>query len=137
MASFVILISKLIHMIKEINEEEVSMKRNLKKSLVAMSLALTLCIGSASTAHAAGICPHPSGVHDFSDCRTTGGHYNSLGYHEYLWGYDHNHAPIYHNDCELRQAIRECMYVCHHCGAEEPGGAHEHPEGVTHSISHQ
>lgn len=111
----------------------------MKTKIIALVMALLVFAGSSMTALAA-VCPNPNspdGYHHFNSCKPANwGRIDDLGYHQYLFGYDHNLKPIFRYDCHLTQGIEYCMYVCNYCGMDEPGGAHEHPQEVRHSISH-
>lgn len=111
----------------------------MKKKIVAFCTAMFVFAGSSMTALAA-VCPHPNapeGVHHFNSCKSVdGGRIEDLGTHTYLYGYDKNNKPIYRDDCRKTQAYKYCIYVCYYCGLENQNGAHEHPQGIRHSISH-
>ena len=109
----------------------------MKKALLSVSIGLVVFISSSITSLAA-VCPNPNapgGVHDFSSHKVVGGTTNDLGYHDYLYGYDQYHNPIYHS-CHMTQRVDYCYYVCYYCGTENPSSAHTHLYPVQHSASH-
>lgn len=126
----------------------------MKRKLIAFCMAMFVFAGSSMTAMAA-VCPHPNaqvcaasngqvcpapgapeGVHHFDDCKYVGmGRTEDRGTHLYLYGYDSNKNPIYHN-CKMTQTYLYCINVCHWCGQEDTNSAHEHAQEIKHSVSH-
>lgn len=109
----------------------------MKKTLLALCMILTIFISSTSTSFAA-VCPNPnapSGAHDFSDHKNKGGIVKDLGNHQYLYGYDEYHTPMYRT-CHITQVVEYCIFVCKYCGLENSGGSHSHEHDPQHSVSH-
>ena len=102
----------------------------MKKIILALCMTLVIFTSSTNISFAAAGC-----VHDFSACKNVGGTVNDLGYHQYLYGYDEYHSPIY-KSCHLTQVVEYCVYVCSHCGLERSGSGHSHIRNTEHSVSH-
>lgn len=108
--------------------------KTMKKTIVALSLIVTVLIGSASTCFAA-VCPSaPDGVHHFNTISVFAGsedHYN----HYYLYGYDENNEPIY-LICGVTITTTAWHYVCQFCGTQKPGDPVHESTVITHSANH-
>lgn len=112
------------------------MDLTMKKTILALCMVLIIFVSSTITSFAT--CPNPNsegGAHDFSGCKNVGGIVKDLGYHQYLYGYDEYHSPIYRS-CHLTQAVEYGVYVCVHCGLENTGSSHTHIHDTKHSAEH-
>ena len=107
----------------------------MKKTIASVCIVIFVFLSSTGIAYAS--CPHPNangGDHLYTGHRVTGGHYEDMGYHEHLLGYDANGNPIIAYHCHVTVQIQHCVSVCYHCGAEMPNSAHEHFEACIHHL---
>ena len=114
------------------------MKKSIKKSILTLCLVITVFVCNVSTCFATGTCPNPNspdGYHHYTGQKIVGGNVTHSS-HEAMIGYDQYHNPVYVT-CYMTQVTDYFVYVCYHCGEENPegtGGQIVHP--TQHSISH-
>lgn len=110
----------------------------MRKTILVVSIALTMFMCNSVSASAAICSNSPDGVHHFNDhWRQYGaGHSVYGGTHEYLYGYDAQDKPIYKNDCELWHGYQYCKMRCSYCYTEQEGMQHEHYTSTSHSVNH-
>lgn len=110
----------------------------MMKKKVITGLAVFLLLSNAFISQAVVCSKSPDGVHHFNVHRSANAGYSvDRGTHEYLYGYDQDNKPIYHNDCAISDSYQYCDYICKYCNAANPDqGSHSHFIMTWHSKSH-
>lgn len=108
----------------------------MKKTILAVCIALSIFMCSSVSAFAAICSKAPDFVHHF-DGHMRGNElfYKDGGTHEYLYGYIGD-QPIYKNDCKMTLVYQYCIKTCKYCGTRLDGSVHGHQTSTMHSINH-
>ncbi len=78
----------------------------------------------------------PDGVHHFGHVEQPMGYSVYKGTHEYLFGYDPDGRPIYHNDCKIYDAYSYCRNLYSYCQTGDGSSDHAHYKYTYHTVSH-
>lgn len=110
----------------------------MMKRIGTFSLVVLLLFGNVLVPQAVVCSNSPNGVHDFSVHKSVdAGYSEDLGTHEYLYGYDQDHNPIYKNDCRKTAHYQYCQYICRYCNkVNDTQGSHSHYVKTSHSVNH-
>ena len=106
------------------------------KCVLVLALVFILSFSGKMISHAAVCSSSPDGVHHFHHVQQPSGYTVYVGTHEYLFGYDENDNPIYHNDCQLMNVYTYCRMICDYCGKTDGNPDHDHRTGTLHSVPH-
>lgn len=103
----------------------------MRKSILAVCIALAMFICNFVSASAAVCSSSPDGVHHFDD------HWAPSGAGHNVYGGTHSGKEIYKNDCELWHGYQYCINRCRYCFTQLEGSQHEHYVSTFHSVYHK